>query len=61
MKAGDMVRTPRFLTVRIAEVFEDAKSARAAGYTEPTHYDGEYDIKGKHTGINRMTFAAIKK
>jgi hypothetical protein len=61
MKKGDYVKTPRFCTVKIEEVFENARSARAEGYTEPTHYEGEYEILGKHTGINRMIFAAIKK
>ena len=64
MKAGDRVKTPRFLTVRIQEVFENAKDAHTAGYVEPTHYDNDtepYDILGKHTGLNRMQFAAIRK
>ena len=61
MKQGDCIRTPRFLTVRIAEVFDSKKSAMAAGYTEPTHYEGDYEIFGKHTGENRMQFAAVQK
>lgn len=63
MKSGDQVYTPRFCTVRIQEVFETAKEACAEGYTEPTHYDNdpEYTIQGKHTGLNRMKFAAIRK
>lgn len=62
MKQGDMVKTPRFLTIRIAEVFDSREEARKEGYHEPTHYDnGEYDILGKHTGVNRMQFAAIRK
>jgi hypothetical protein len=61
MKKGDYIRTPRFCTVRIEEVFEDETLARAEGYTEPTHYEGEYEILGKHTDINCMIFAAIKK
>lgn len=40
-----MVRTPRFLTVRIGRIFEDEKEARKEGYKEPTHYrDSGYDI-----------------
>jgi hypothetical protein len=36
--------------------------AAKEGYTEPTHYENpEYDIQGKHTGLNTMIFAAIKK
>jgi len=61
MEKGDYIKTPRFLTVKIAEVFEDNKTAREQGYTEPTHYDDEdYEILGKHIGTNRMIFAAIK-
>ena len=41
MKIGDRVRTPRFCTVTIKEIFENRKQATAAGYTEPTHYDFE--------------------
>ena len=61
MEIGELVHTPRFLKVRIGEIFSDYEQARSAGYTEPTHYeDHEYDIKGKHTGENRMVFAAIR-
>ena len=41
MKKGDYIKTPRFLTVRIEEVFEDMQLAREQGYTEPTHYDDD--------------------
>jgi hypothetical protein len=61
MKIGDFIRTPRFCTVKINEMFDSVKAARAEGYTEPTHYEGEYEILGKHIGINRMVFAAVKK
>lgn len=61
MKAGDYIKTPRFCTVKIEEVFDSTKAARAEGYTEPTHYEGEYEILGKHTGINRMIFAAARR
>ena len=63
MKKGDSIYTPRFCTVKIEEVFETAKEAHEAGYHEPTHYDNnpEYAIQGKHTGTNRMNFAAIRK
>lgn len=64
MKKGDYVKTPRFCTVKLEEVFENEDAARKDGYVEPTHYqyqhsDG-YDILGKHTGTNRMVFAAVK-
>lgn len=63
MKKGDMVYTPRFCTVKINEVYEDAHQAYADGYYEPTHYDKdpEYKILGKHTGTNLMVFAAVRK
>lgn len=63
MKKGDYIYTPRFCTVEITEVFEDKSAARDNGFTEPTHYDNnpEYDVLGKHTGTNRMTFAAVRK
>lgn len=62
MKKGDYVYTPRFCSCEITEIYEDSNKARQEGFTEPTYYEGpEYDIRGKHTGINRMIFAAIKK
>lgn len=62
MKKGDRVYTPRFCTVIIEDVL-NRKEAREQGYTEPTHYDKdpEFNIYGKHTGTNRMVFAAVKK
>jgi hypothetical protein len=60
MKKGDRVNTPRFLTVKIEDVL-NPEQAREQGYTEPTHYDGEYRILGKSTGLNRMVFAAVRK
>ena len=62
MKIGDWVKTPRFLNVKISEVYDNNDIAYQDGYTEPTHYrDSEYHIRGKHTNINRMEFAAIKR
>jgi hypothetical protein len=72
MQVGDMIRTPRFCTVRIAEVLTRAEAADK-GYIEPTHYwdDAEYDIYGKATsyfepdsglcGTKTMAFAAVQK
>jgi len=60
MQTGEWVNTPRFLKVKIQEVFENINELYKAGYTEPTHYDGEYRIQGKSTGINTMVFAAAK-
>lgn len=64
MKIGDRVRTPRFCTVTIKEIFENRKQATAAGYTEPTHYDFEntdgWNVAGKSIDENHMIFAAYK-
>ena len=61
MNKGDYIYTPRFCNVRIEEVFENRDKARENGYTEPTHYKGDYDVFGKSIGVNRMVFAAVKK
>lgn len=61
MKKGDYIYTPRFCNVRIEEVFSDETVARENGYTEPTHYRGDYDVLGKSIGVNGMVFAAVKK
>jgi hypothetical protein len=62
IKAGDYVKTPRFLRVEIQKVFKSEANARKQGYTEPTHYDNDkYGIAGKHKGTNRMEFAAYEK
>lgn len=62
MKSGEFVYTPRFCTVKIEKVIDDANQARSEGYFEPTHYNHpDYDVLGKHTGVNKMTFAAVRK
>lgn len=61
IRKGDWVNTPRFLKVKIQEVYKDQHELYEAGYKEPTHYDGAYIIQGKHTGLNRMQFAAAKR
>lgn len=61
MNKGDYIYTPRFCNVRIEEVFENRDEAIESGYTEPTHYRGDYDVLGKSIGVNRMVFAAVKK
>jgi len=62
MKKGDYIKTPRFLKVKLEEVFNSKQEAYKEGYTEPTHYNGsEYEVLGKHTGLNRMKFAAARK
>ena len=56
---GDIIRTPRFLNVKIEEVFESPEKARAAGYTEPTHFaDEHYEVLGKSLDMYHMAFAA---
>ena len=62
MKKGDYIVTPRFCTVKIEKVCKSRNTAYKQGFIEPTHYENfEYDILGKHIGINRMIFAAVKK
>ena len=61
MKVGDCVMTPRFCTVVISEVFDNRDIAFQNGYTEPTYYEGAYEVRGKSEEINRMSFAAIRK
>ncbi len=60
MNKGDWVNTPRFLKVKIEAVLTP-EQAREQGYTEPTHYVGEYNILGRHIGPNCMVFAAVRK
>ena len=63
MKKGDYVQTPRFLRVKIEDVFDSEKEARKAGYTETTHYwdDPEYGVYGKSLDMYHMVFAAFRK
>lgn len=61
MKVGDYVFTPRFCTVRISAMFGSEAEAYAAGYREPTHYEGEYAILGKSLDMYSMEFAAVPK
>ena len=62
MKIGDSIYTPRFCTVKVKDMFDTQAAAYAAGYYEPTYYDNpDYEIQGKHTGLNRMVFAAVRK
>lgn len=62
IKLGDKVNTPRFLTVRIAAMFENVELAESCGFTNTTDFrDEEYHIRGKSIGENRMLFAAVKR
>ena len=63
MKKGDYVYTPRFLRVKIEDVFENELEARLAGYTESTHYwnDPIYGVYGKTVDMYHMKFAGFKK
>lgn len=62
MNVGQWVQTPRFCGVRIKEVFSSEADARAAGYTEPTYYQGaEYGVLGKSLDLYSMVFAAYRK
>jgi hypothetical protein len=53
------IKTPRFLEVKIIAIFGKKADARQLGFTEPTHYDGEFEVYGRHIGINMMDFAAV--
>ena len=59
MKIGDSVYTPRFCTVRINAIFENEAEARAAGFCEPTYYEGDHVILGKVLDMYSMEFAAV--
>lgn len=61
IKKGDYVRTPRFLNVKIYEVFDTEEEARKAGFTETTHYLGDYGVLGKSLDPTHMIFAAYEK
>lgn len=63
MKKGDYVKTNRFGTVKLEEVFDDEFKARMAGYTETTHYwdDPDYGVYGKSLDMYHMVFAGFKK
>lgn len=61
MRKGNWINTPRFLQVKIQEVYPTWDDLYAAGYKEPTHYEGDYVIQGKHIGPDRMQFAAARR
>ena len=61
MKIGDSVYTPRFCTVRINAIFENEAEARAAGFCEPTYYEGDHVILGKVLDMYSREFAAVPK
>jgi hypothetical protein len=58
---GEYVNTPRFLKVRISAIFTEPEDAQACGYTEPTHYVGDFDIFGKNYAPNYARFAVVLK
>lgn len=60
--AGDYVRTPRFLSVKIKKVYPSVEEMFRDGFTETTHFhDDDYEVCGKSIGLNRMEFAAAQK
>lgn len=63
MEKGDYVNTPRFLRVKIEEMYDNETEAKNAGYTETTHYwdDPEYGVYGKSIDMYHMKFAGFKK
>ncbi len=60
LKVGDLVETPRFLKVRISEVFDSVQEARKAGFVESTDYRGDFKILGKSIDLYHMVFAAVR-
>lgn len=61
MKIGDFIYTPRFCTVRISAIFATMAKALAAGFCEPTYYEGDYIVLGKSLDVYSMEFAAVPK
>ena len=61
MKIGDSVYTPRFCTVRIGAIFATEAEAYAAGFREPTYYEGDHIILGKSLDVYHMEFAAVPR
>ena len=57
-KVGATVMTPRFLHVTIREVFDSYDDMIKAGYTEPTHYRGDFWVNGMSLDEYHMRFAA---
>ena len=56
-EVGARIETPRFLTVHIKEVFDSYDDMVHAGYTEPTHYRGDFWVNGKSIDEYHMHFA----
>lgn len=56
-KVGDYVHTPRFLDVRISAVFDSYEDMIKAGFTEPTHFRGDFKVNGKSIDMYTMRFA----
>lgn len=68
IKIGMYIHTPRFLTVKIENLYTSEAAAIAAGYQEPTHYewqDSQYIVEGVHNVLGKsldlyhMEFAAV--
>ena len=56
---GDYIETPRFLNVRIEAIFTKVEDANTLGFTQPTHFKGDFKILGRNLGNNLMDFAAL--
>lgn len=62
IKLGDRVQTPRFCSVTISAIYSNVRDARAAGYTEPTHYHKNgVTVLGRSLDMHHMIFAAAKE
>lgn len=56
-KVNDYVYTPRFLNVEISKVFKSYEDMVKAGFTEPTHFRGDFKVNGKSIDMYTMKFA----
>ncbi|MBQ6503174.1 MAG: hypothetical protein IJI57_04605 [Flexilinea sp.] len=63
MEKGDYVKTPRFSTVFIEDVYDSEAEARKAGFTETTHYwdDPDFGVYGKVLDMYHIIFAGFRK
>lgn len=62
VKVGDYINTPRFCTVKIAEVFASEAEAHSHGYSISSYYRGDdCTIWGKSLDLYHMRFAAVPK
>lgn len=61
MKAGGYIRTPRFSTVKLKEVYKTRLEAYMAGYRETTHYSDSCgrEVWGRSIDLYHMEFVGV--